>query len=192
MAHTDDNINFKRTIVPMHLDENSLATDRKVEKTESSSYKPAVMTDERRLEKIKEALLAIRTLFEKEFNTNHFPALVYGIVVDGELFTSHSFGYIDLEKQTAATSKSLFRIASMTKSFIAMGIIKLRDENKLRLDDPVDQYISEFKATDLLTSDAPIITIRHLLTHTSGMPEDDPWADRQMSITDAHFLREGP
>ncbi|CAF1491830.1 unnamed protein product, partial [Didymodactylos carnosus] len=76
----------------------------------------------------------------------------------------------------------------MTKSLTAMAIVKLRDDDKLRLDDPVHQYIPELRATNLLTSDAPTITIRHLLTQTAGMPEDDPWADRQLALTDAELL----
>jgi CubicO group peptidase (beta-lactamase class C family) len=152
------------------------------------SYEPAIFTDEQRLEKIRNALPAIEKLFQKQYETNHFPGLTYGVVVDGELLDSHSFGYTDLERKVPVTTKSLFRIASMTKSFTAMAIIKLRDDGKLRLDDPVDQYIPELKMTDLLTNDAPIITIHHLLTQDAGMPEDDPWADRQLALPDTEFL----
>jgi CubicO group peptidase (beta-lactamase class C family) len=151
-------------------------------------YEPPIFTDEQRLEKIKNALPDIEKLFQKEFETNHFPGLIYGIVVDGELLDSHSFGYTDLERKVPVTTKSLFRIASMTKSITAMAIVKLRDDGKLRLDDPVYQYIPEFKMTDLLTNDAPIITIRHLLTQDAGMPEDDAWGDRQLAISDTEFL----
>jgi CubicO group peptidase (beta-lactamase class C family) len=153
-----------------------------------SSYKPAVFTDEHRLEKIQQALPAIEQLFREKFEANQFPGLIYGIVVDGELLDAHSFGYTNLEQKIPVTTKSLFRIASMTKSFTAMAIVKLRDDGKVRLDDPVHQYIPILRMTDVLTIDAPIITIRHLLTQDAGMPEDDPWADRQLALPDAEFL----
>lgn len=154
-----------------------------------SLYQPAVFTDENRLEKIKSALPAIEKLVAEECKKNNFPGLTYGIVVDGQLVDSHSFGSTNLAQKTTVSSKSLFRIASMTKSITAMAILKLRDEGKLRLDDPVQQYIPEIKKTPALTVDAPVITIRHLLTHAAGFPEDNPWGDRQLAIADAYFLK---
>jgi CubicO group peptidase (beta-lactamase class C family) len=53
----------------------------------------------------------------------------------------------------------------MTKSFTALAIVKLREEGKLGLDDPVQKYLPELKDPKYLTSDAPVLTIRHLLTH---------------------------
>ncbi len=154
-----------------------------------SLYQPAVFTDENRLTKIKSALPAIEKLVEEEFRKNNFPGLSYGIVVDGQLIDTHSFGFTNLAQKTAVSSQSLFRIASMTKSITAMAILKLRDEGKLHLDDPVQQYIPELRRTPALTVDAPLITIRHLLTHAAGFPEDNPWGDRQLAIADAHFLK---
>ncbi|MFX5714303.1 serine hydrolase, partial [Acinetobacter baumannii] len=72
----------------------------------------------------------------------------------------------------------------MSKSFTAMAILKLRDEGKLKLDDPVYNYIPELK-DQALTKDAAPITIRHLLTHSAGFPEDNPWGDRQLADTEA-------
>jgi CubicO group peptidase (beta-lactamase class C family) len=169
----------------MNINEKSSISE---ETQKKYSYEPATFTDEQRLEKIKNALPIIEKHFQNEFEQNHFPGLTYGVVVDGELLDSHSFGYTNLEEKVPVTTKSLFRIASMTKSFTAMAIIKLRDDGQLRLDDPVDRYIPELKSTDLLTTDAPIITIRHLLTQDAGMPEDDPWADRQLALPDTEFL----
>jgi len=80
----------------------------------------------------------------------------------------------------------MFRIASMSKSFTAMAILKLRDEGKVKLDEPVKTYIPEMKGQQL-TSDAPQITVRHLLTHSAGFPEDNPWGDRQLAVTEDDF-----
>ncbi len=77
----------------------------------------------------------------------------------------------------------------MTKSFTAMGILKLRDAGKLSLDDPAWKYIPEMKKVKYLTNDAPSITIRHLLTHSAGFPEDNPWGDRQLADSDADLIK---
>jgi CubicO group peptidase (beta-lactamase class C family) len=72
----------------------------------------------------------------------------------------------------------------MTKSFTAIAILKLRDEGKLSLDDPAEKYVPEMKALVYPTGDAPKITVRHLLSHAEGFPEDNPWGDQQLADTD--------
>src|SRR5687767_13881737 len=91
-----------------------------------SSYKPAYFSDPGRLEKIKSACPVIDSMYKKHAEDNHFPAISFGIVVGGELVYENSYGYTDLERKTPATSASLFRIASMSKSFTCMAILKLR------------------------------------------------------------------
>src|SRR5262245_32728804 len=67
---------------------------------------------------------------------NHVPGAAWGIVVGGALAHSGSAGYRELATKTPVDADTVFRIASMTKSFTAMSILKLRDEGKLSLDDP--------------------------------------------------------
>ena len=153
-----------------------------------TSYKPAVFTDQARLEKIKKAFPAIDSIFKKYAADNHFPGLAYGIVVNGKLVHTGNYGYTDIAKKTPVTSSSLFRIASMSKSFTAMAILKLRDEGKLNLDDPAYRYIPELKNLKYPTSDAPPISVRHLLTHGAGFPEDNPWGDRQLADNDKDLM----
>jgi CubicO group peptidase (beta-lactamase class C family) len=74
----------------------------------------------------------------------------------------------------------MFRVASMSKSFTSLAILHLRDAGKLKLDDPVEMYIPALKGQGL-TNDAPAITIRHLMSHSAGFPEDNPWGDRQLA-----------
>jgi CubicO group peptidase (beta-lactamase class C family) len=62
--------------------------------------------------------------------------------------------------------------------------LHLRDSMRLRLDDPVAMHVPEFASLRGLTADAATITIRHLLTMSSGMSTDDPWADRHLDMTD--------
>ena len=152
------------------------------------SYKPAVFSDPERMEKIKRAFSVIDSLYKKHAIVNHFPAIAFGLVVDGKLVFAGNRGYTDVAKQIPVTSSSLFRVASMSKSFTAMAILKLRDEGKLNLDDPAERYIPELKKIKYPTADAPLITIRHLLTHGAGFPEDNPWGDRQLADTDKDFI----
>ncbi|WP_051933710.1 serine hydrolase [Massilia sp. BSC265] len=117
----------------------------------------------------------------------HLPGLVYGVVLDGKLVHVRSLGLADVERKIPATSSTEFRIASMSKSFVAMAALKLRDQGKLRLDDPVADYLPELRRVQLPTADSPALTIRHLLTMTTGLPEDNPWGDRQMAVSNARL-----
>ncbi|HEY2580267.1 MAG TPA: serine hydrolase domain-containing protein, partial [Mucilaginibacter sp.] len=154
----------------------------------AQSYKPPVFTDPDRLKKVEATYLIIDKIYKDYAEQNHFPGLVYGIIVDGKLVHTGGVGYTDITNKNEATSQSDFRIASMSKSFTAMAILKLRDEGKLRLDDPLYLYIPEAKNMKLLTKDAPPITIRTLLTHAAGFPEDNPWGDRQLANTDQQLI----
>ncbi len=147
-------------------------------------YKTPFFTDANRIEKIKATQTVIDKLYKEHAAKNHFPGFVYGVVADGQLIYTGETGYTDIEKEIPATVSSAFRIASMSKSFTALAIVKLRDEGKLKLDDPASKYIPEMNKIKYLTSDAPEITIRHLLTHAAGFPEDNPWGDRQLAASD--------
>jgi CubicO group peptidase (beta-lactamase class C family) len=153
-----------------------------------SSYKPAVFTDTGRMEKIKQTFPVIDKIIKDYADSNHLPGVAYGLVVDGKLVYKNNIGYTDIEKKVPVTSSSLFRIASMSKSFAAMAILKLRDEGKLNLDDPAYLYIPELKNLRYPTADAPPITIRHLLSHGAGFPEDNPWGDGQLADNDKDLL----
>ena len=97
------------------------------------------------------------------------PGVAVGLVHRGELIWGKGYGVADMEQQTPMTLDTRFRIASITKTFTGVATMQLRDAGKLRLDDPVSQYLDWF---DLRYPGAPAITIRHLLTHTSGLPRD--------------------
>ena len=153
-----------------------------------TAYQTATFADPGRLEKIRLAFPIIDSLFKKHAEENHFPGISFGIVVDGKLAYTGNYGYTDIDKKITVTSSSLFRIASMSKSFTAMAILKLRDEGKLNLDDPAYYYIPELKNLKYPTADAPHITIRHLMTHGAGFPEDNPWGDRQLADNDKDLM----
>lgn len=145
--------------------------------------------DSGRLTRLETVFPTIQKMFEDYARSHKFPSVVFGIVSEGELVYTGSWGFADIEKKIPASATSLYRIASMSKSFTAMAILRLRDEGKLRMDDPVSDYIPEMKNAKYLTSDAPAITVRDLMMHAAGFPEDNPWGDRQLDIADSTFTR---
>ncbi len=157
--------------------------------SDSTIYKAAVFTGLDRAEKVRATAAAVEGIFKKFSESRHLPGLVYGVVLDGKLVYSGSFGYANLEQKIPAHSQSLFRIASMSKSVTALAILQLRDAGKLNLDDPASKYLPEMKKLKYLTTDAPEITIRHLMTHGAGFPEDNPWGDRQLADSDDELRR---
>lgn len=156
--------------------------------TFAQTYQPADFRDPERGQKIKAVFPLIDQMYKEYAAKNHIPGMVYGIMLDGKLVHTGNIGFTDIAQQTAAGSASDFRIASMTKSFTAMAVLKLRDEGKLKLDDPVSLYIPEMKNMKYPTKDASEVTIRHLLTHAAGYPEDNPWGDRQLANSDEDLL----
>lgn len=99
------------------------------------------------------------------------PGLSIGIVHDQELVWSKGYGLADVKKKIPATPGTAYRIASISKVFTATALLQLRDGGKLQLDDPVSKYLPWFRLQNKYP-DSPVITIRHLITHTSGMPRE--------------------
>ena len=128
------------------------------------------------------ALRRADELVDRRFEGWHVPGIAYGIVLGDQLIHTRGVGTLRVGEDAPPTASSVFRIASMTKSFTAATVLSLRDEGKLRLDDPVTDYVPEVRGIRLPTSDSPQITIRHLLTMTAGFPTDDPWGDRQQGL----------
>jgi len=145
---------------------------------------PAAFTDPDRAEKVAATEDAVVEMFRSYMQQQNMPGFAYGVVLDGDLVYSGAFGIAQVDGQVPADTRTLFRIASMSKSFTALAILQLRDEGKLALDDPVSRYVPEMEGLSYLWSDAPVITIRHLLTHSAGFPEDNPWGDRQLADAD--------
>jgi CubicO group peptidase (beta-lactamase class C family) len=99
------------------------------------------------------------------------PGLSIGILHDQELVWAAGFGRAGLEPARPATPDTLYRIASITKLFTSTALLQLRDAGKLRLDDPVVRHLPWFRI-GRVPADAPETTIRHLLTHTAGLPRE--------------------
>ena len=98
------------------------------------------------------------------------------LVGSGENVWAEGFGLADVEAGVPITADTRFLIGSVSKQFTAMAVLVLAEQGKLGLDDPVTRYFPSFPAY------GQAITVRHLLTHTSGIPEylvDEFWNDPQ-------------
>lgn len=152
-------------------------------------YSTPQFADTLMVSKMKDAFPVIEKIYRDQMVKNNFPSIAFGVIANGELVFSGSFGSTNLKDKIESSTKSLYRVASMSKSFTAMAILKLRDEGKLGLLDPVSKYIPEINKAGALTSDAPTINIQHLLTMSAGFPEDNPWGDRQLADPDAELIQ---
>ena len=134
-----------------------------------------------------EALREVDQVSDRFLVDKHIPGLAYGVVVGGELVHSRGIGTLRVGEEAAPDADSVFRIASMTKSFTAATILCLRDEGRLSLDDPIGRHVPELANLAGPTTDSPVITVRQLMTMAAGLATDDPWGDRQQGLDLARF-----
>jgi D-alanyl-D-alanine carboxypeptidase len=104
-------------------------------------------------------------LVQDKMYSEQIPGLAVAVFKDGKILKAQAYGFADVDSKMLATTNAVFRIGSVSKQFVATAIMMLVEEGKISLDDPVSKYLD----------DSPgrwkKITIRHLLTHTSGIPD---------------------
>ena len=128
-----------------------------------------------------ERLKKLDAMLEESVKNEELPGLVAMIVRNGKIVYHSAKGFADVESGKAMQKDAIFRIASQTKAITSTAVMMLWEEGKFRLDDPISKFIPEFKNPQVLqnfrygdTSYTAVaankeITIRHLLTHTSGL-----------------------
>jgi CubicO group peptidase (beta-lactamase class C family) len=105
-----------------------------------------------------------------QLRAQHTAGLVVSVVKDGKLFFAKGYGYADVENRVPVDAeKTLFRPGSVSKIFTFTALMQLVEQGKVKLDDDVNQYITQFKIPD--TYPGKPITIKNLLTHTEGMED---------------------
>jgi CubicO group peptidase (beta-lactamase class C family) len=104
--------------------------------------------------------------FSKEFPADE-PGASILIMKGTDTLFSRSYGLADLKTKERITPKTLFNLGSISKTFVGNAILMLQEQGKLSVDDPIGKYFPDFKNKDI----ANRVTIRHLLTHTSGLPD---------------------
>ncbi|MHA2031917.1 MAG: serine hydrolase [Candidatus Kariarchaeaceae archaeon] len=105
-------------------------------------------------------------LISEEMARTKTPGMSIAIVQNNEIIYNGNFGASNLENGLATNGETLYQIASVTKSFICLGILILMDQGKVKIDDPISKYLP----IKLGLEDDPI-TIHHLMSHTSGIPD---------------------
>jgi CubicO group peptidase (beta-lactamase class C family) len=120
---------------------------------------------------------------QAEMRRQNIPGLSVAVVRDGRIVRAQGYGLADPERRIPATPETVYKIASVSKQFIATGIMLLVQEGRLRLDDPIGRFLDRAPAT------WNGITIRHLLTHTSGLVREAPGFDPYKVQSDADVIR---
>nr|WP_321409265.1 serine hydrolase domain-containing protein [uncultured Carboxylicivirga sp.] len=126
-----------------------------------------------------EFIHSIDTAMQKYIDNKQLAGITTMLVKDGKLIQQNAYGWADVENQKPLTTESIFRIYSMTKSITSMALMKLYEKGLFELDDPVSKYIPEFANTKVfkgyengqpvLVDQNPVLTIRNLMTHSSGL-----------------------
>ena len=106
-----------------------------------------------------------------EMKRQNIPGLSLVVLKDGKIIKAEGYGLANIKRQIPAQPDTVYKIASVSKQFIASGIMLLVQEGRLGLDDPISKHLEGTPAT------WKAITIRHLLTHTSGIVRDAPGFD---------------
>lgn len=118
-----------------------------------------------------------------------------GIVLEGDVVYVRGFGVRELESKQPVEGDTVFRIGSVSKTITALAVLKLRDQGRVVLDAPAATYVPALASLSSHTKDSPQITVRHLLTMTSGLPYDDMWGAVTFGQSDvelAQLLKQGP
>ena len=117
----------------------------------------------------------LQPLIENFVHQQQIPGFAIGVIQDDRLVYAHGFGVKNLvHNHDPVTPRSLFHMASITKTFVATSIMQLVEAGKINLDTPVVQYLPYFRFAD---DRYQTITVRQMVTHTSGMPDvgDNEW-----------------
>lgn len=136
-----------------------------------------------------DSLMQVDKIMQDAINDSVFPGGVVGVMRNGSLVWQQGYGYHDYSKTKAVQANGVYDMASITKIMATTtSIMKLTDEGKITLDDPVSKYIPEFDQ-----GKKKEITIRHFLLHTSGLPAFRIYVDKLRTREELiHAVRNEP
>jgi CubicO group peptidase (beta-lactamase class C family) len=112
-------------------------------------------------------------LMHRLMSMDDVPGAALALIKDGGIVLERGYGFRDLATHAPVTPTTLFNIGSISKSFTALGVAQLVDRHQVDLDTPVIRYIPELRLSDPRATQA--VTLRQLLSHTSGLPADEQW-----------------
>lgn len=145
------------------------------------SFLPAVLAAQ---EPVKHArqVAKIDSVVQKAMADGPIPGLSIAVARHKETIVAKGYGFANLADSTPATAETVYPIASITKQFTAAAILQQVEQDKLDLKDDVTKYVPEF------ASEGRKITIKQLLNHTSGVPNDAAPAHSALDFTPTEFL----
>lgn len=122
---------------------------------------------------------------KRQMKLQHLPGLSLAVVKDGKVIKAKGYGWANIETNTQATPETVYQIQSITKQFTATGIMMLVEQGKLNLDASVGTYLDGTPDT------WKNITLRHLLTHTSGIKDyiNEPTQNLRLDVTDQEVFQ---
>jgi len=135
---------------------------------------PAAFSEEKTKPDFSEAIRLIDTWLEAQRDYDNLPGISVAIVTDQEILWSKAYGMADLEKEVSSSPSTIYSICSISKLFTSVAIMKLRDAGKLRLEDLVADHLPWFNLQQQFPDTGPI-TIRSVLTHSSGIPRESDY-----------------
>lgn len=111
-------------------------------------------------------------LIARLMSADNVSGVALALIKDGRILLEKGYGLRDLESHAPVTTATVFNIGSISKSFTALGITQLVDQQKVELDTPVVTYLPDLRLSDPRVAQ---VTLRQLLSHTSGLPADAQW-----------------
>jgi CubicO group peptidase (beta-lactamase class C family) len=121
--------------------------------------------------RVQEALHLLEVWADAQRAYDEIPGISMAVVHDQGLLWSRGFGLADPEQGLPATPETIYSICSISKLFTSVGVMRLRDGGRLRLDDPVASHLDWFNIRDAYP-DAPPVTVEGILTHSAGLPRE--------------------
>lgn len=154
-----------------------LASTVSLAQVQSPPAEPTPRADVRCVDKLVDDYIKV------QMQRRHIAGLSLAVVKGGKILRAKGYGLANVETGTPATAETVYKIASISKQFLATGIVLLAQDGKLDLDDKIGKYLEETPAT------WKDFTIRHLLTHISGLVEDPPGFEPFKARPDADVIR---
>jgi CubicO group peptidase (beta-lactamase class C family) len=125
---------------------------------------------------------AVDRFIRAELARQQIPAMSFAVLRGDSVLLARGYGFANLEHRVPATDSTVYTVGSVSKQFTAAAIVLLSQQGRLRLDDPITRYLPEGSAV------WPGVTIRHLLTHTSGIPQDTT-LDSRRDYSESELVR---
>jgi CubicO group peptidase (beta-lactamase class C family) len=126
---------------------------------------------------------AIDRFVRAEMESQHIVGVGLAVVKGGRVVHARGFGFADRERQVPVSPETVFKIGSVSKQFLATGIMLLVQDGQIGLDDPLSKYLED------APSSWKAVTIRHLLTHTAGIIREGPAFDPMVRQPDINVIR---